>query len=129
MRDIDVRKIEKTGVHPLDEVFLRTLPPSPDFDFDHNKRVIEQTIKDTQAMIRQKGRESKEGINERAWAASHYLRNIQQGKGTRNVEQYFGKNFLLYLKGKDILNQIKEQLTANGNTSRNQDETFRGAVK
>lgn len=97
-------------IHPLDEKFTEIWGESPDFDPAHNRRVIDDSIKRYEAMRRKKEREFDEGNRERAQAASMYLKSLEQGKTSENVELYFGKRQLAYLRGEQIRNELQEKL-------------------
>ena len=101
-------------VHPKDQGFMEMWGEDPNFDPERNKRVIEKTIRDTEANIRAKGREHKDAYRERANAMLRYLQNIKQGPGETNIERYFGKKHLNYLKGKEVADRVRDALTVYG---------------
>lgn len=100
-------------IHELDEKFLEIWGESPDFDLSHNKRVIDESIRKYEAMRRKKEREFDEGNRERAQAASHYLKSLENG-GQENPEHYFGKKYLAFLRGEQIRNELQERLKVIG---------------
>lgn len=97
-------------IHPLDEKYTEMWGESPDFSVEHNKKVIDESIKKYNAMRRKKEREFDEGNKERAQAASMYLKSLEQGNTSEDVEKYFGKRYLAYLRGEQIRNELQERL-------------------
>jgi hypothetical protein len=102
--------MKKDKIHPLDEKYLRSFKPDPDFNPEHNRSVIDQVIKDTDANIRAKGREHDQDYQERSEAAAHYLKSLQQGNTSKDVEKYFGRRHLAYLRGQEVMGRIKEKI-------------------
>lgn len=86
----------------------------PNFDPDHNMRVIEKTIKDAERMQRQKMREFQEDLGERTEALSKYLTSIEQGGAESDVTKYFGKKYKAYLAGKAAIKRMQDGLTSIG---------------
>lgn len=76
----------------------------------HNDFVINDAIKKYDAMQREKLRTAVEGYGERADAVVHYLKAIDRGK-EKNVNRYFGKKYLAYLRGEEIRQQLMSGLT------------------
>lgn len=97
-----------------DEKYLQILPEDPNFDPEHNKRVIEETIRATDEQIRRKEREHDEGYKERAKAVASYLKSISQGKSKPGIESYFGRRYLAYLKGKEAVSRMQDKLRVIG---------------
>lgn len=95
-------------IDPRDLKFV-PVDPEPGFDPEHNRRVIEKTIRWTDAMAKRKEREVADGIGERTSAFAKYTSAVNQGKTGANVEKYFGKRFLAYLKGKYIIEEMKKR--------------------
>ena len=62
-------------IHPNDWKYVAG-EPDADFDPEHNKRVIESTIKSAEVMRDRKRRENAEGIRERADALAKYLMSL-----------------------------------------------------
>ena len=91
-----------------------SVDPDPDFDPLHNMAVIEKTIKDNEQLVRTRNKEAEEGAKERINATAIYLRSINQGGKTVDREKFFGKKYLAYLRGKEIMEQIKGQLMLQG---------------
>lgn len=79
----------------------------PDFSEEHNKRVIAEVDAWNDEMDRKREREFKEKTQERTSAVAQYFKNIAQGKGVTSVEQYFGRRYLAYLRGEEVMHQLK----------------------
>ena len=94
--------------------------PDPNFDPQHNRRVMEEVIRETDILSRQKKREFKEGLGERASAIATFISSINLGGKHEAAEKYFGKKFLNHLKGKDKLaeRQTKDGLTVVSKTGK-----------
>lgn len=79
----------------------------PDFSEEHNRRVIAETNRWNDEMDKKRDREYSEKTKERASAAAQYLKNISQGRGVADVNKYFGKRYLAYLRGEEIVKKLK----------------------
>ena len=91
-------------INPLDWKYMQANPHGDqDFDPEHNKRVIEASIKETDRMARQKEREYQESIKERATAAATWMKSDQS-----NIKNYFGPKELARLRGEEVLATIKK---------------------
>lgn len=87
-----------------------TANADPTFSPERNKRIIDKTIKNYEAMLLKKERMFTEGLAERTDAAAYYVKHLQKGKSTP-AEKYFGRRTLAYLRGKFLLDRLKDQLT------------------
>ena len=87
-----------------------TVDPSPGFDPEHNRRVIEQTIKENDAKRLKAGKEHEEAIRERSAALATYLKSLSQGNATSDMKKYFGRKELARLRGEEILARITDPL-------------------
>src|SRR4030042_1585349 len=87
--------------------------PDPDFDPRHNRRVMDEVIKESEVLSRKRKREFQEGLGERANALGQFISAVNLGGKSEAAEKYFGKTFLNHLKGKDKLaeQQSKDGLT------------------
>ena len=83
--------------------------PDVDFNADHNKDVIEKTIKGAERMKRQKRREHQEGLAERSEAISKYLTSVDQGGAETDVTKYFGRKYKGGLTSIDATGKIIRQ--------------------
>ena len=75
--------------------------PDENFDPEHNKRVVEESIAKHEAKIKAVQKELAQNIKERSEAATMYLKNIEQGKGESNIDKYFGSKILAKLKAEN----------------------------
>ena len=92
-RDIDF-------VDPRDYKYTN-VDADPDFDPEHNKRVVEETIRKyelNQIKIRQKYGDK---LKERSEALAMFLKARGNGKAETDIKKYFGDKYLDYLKGKN----------------------------
>ena len=77
------------------------------FSEEHNKQVIAEVEDENDRMDRKRARDYHEKTRERANAVVQYLKNLTQGKGITGIDRYFGKRYLAYLRGEEIVNQLK----------------------
>ena len=100
-------------VAPQDLKYVR---PEPDLNFDpeHNKQVIEATIKATDKMARQRMKEAMEKVGERVSAVKTYVQGLSEGRRSTDREKFFGKEYLTYLRGQEIVEKIKGELMLQG---------------
>ena len=77
------------------------------FSPEHNARVIAEVDAWNDVQDRRREREHKSNLSERTGAVAQYLKNVSQGKGVTTVEQYFGRRHLAYLRGEEIVRQLK----------------------
>ena len=82
--------------------------PDPNFNPKKNKSVIDEVIKETEALSRKKKRKFDEGMGERSEALATYL-----SKGKGDMATYFGKKYYDHLRGKKSREEImsKDGLT------------------
>ena len=100
-------------IQPQDLKYVK-IDPDPEFDSEHNKRVIEKTIKDNEKLVKARNREFDEKSKERTNAVAIYLRSLNQGGKTTDHEKFFGKKYLTYLRGKEIMEKLKGQMAIQG---------------
>ena len=100
-------------IQPQDLKFV-SVDPDPSFDPIHNMAVIEKTIKDNEKLVRARNKQAEEGAKERINATAIYLRSINQGGKATDREKFFGKKYLAYLRGKEIMENIKQQMMLQG---------------
>ena len=97
-----------TKISKKDFKFMEQKPyGDPGFDPAHNARVIAEVDVWNDEQDRKREREHKANLSERTSAAAQYLKNVSQGKGVSTVEQYFGRRHLAYLRGEEIVKQLK----------------------
>jgi hypothetical protein len=80
----------------------------PGFSPEHNKFVIENSIKKYRANRRRKAKEYVEAIQERSDAVATYIKS-RIAEGNTPVEKYFGKTMMAYLRGEKIMNVLKQK--------------------
>ena len=105
-------KTKKDTIQRKDWKFVNA-DPDPDFDADHNKRVIAKTIKKNEAYRRKKKRAYKEKVDERAEAISTYIQSLKQGGRESDINKYFGRREMARLRGEEIMNKLNK-LKKNG---------------
>ena len=106
-------KTKDDYVAPQDLKYVRP-EPDPNFDPEHNKAVIEATIKATDKMARQKMKEGMEKVGERISAVKTYVQGLSEGRRSTDREKFFGKEYLTYLRGQEIMEKIKGELMLQG---------------
>jgi len=84
--------------------------PDPDFSPEHNKRVIEETIKNSKRLSERKRRESSENVRERASAVAQYLASLKSGKTSSKVVDYFGRKETARLRGEEIADVLRAKI-------------------
>lgn len=93
------------SVADVDQKFVIAAPPD-NMDMGELKRrndfVIEKTIKEYEAMRAKKASQYDDSYMERSDAVITYLRSLDKGKGSSNIEKYFGKRMLAHLRGEEI---------------------------
>lgn len=100
---------KKDYISPKDWKFLEQKPyGDPDFSEEHNRRVIAEVDAFNDRMEKEKEKEFKEKTRERVNAVTSYLKNLSSGKGIREIDKYFGKRYLAYLRGEEIVRQLKQ---------------------
>ena len=65
-------------------------------------------------MVRERNRETLEKVKERNNALAIYLRSLNMGGKSTDREKFFGRKYLAYLRGKEVLEQLKGQLQLQG---------------
>lgn len=68
--------------------------PDPNFSPEKNKSVIDEVIRETDALTRKRKREFDEKIGERAEALATYV-----GSDNEDLAKYFGKKYYDHLRG------------------------------
>ena len=99
---------KKTVISPKDWKYLEQKPYGDDnFSVEHNARVIAGVDAWNDEQDRRREREHKSNLSERTGAVAQYLKNVSQGKGVTTVEQYFGRRHLAYLRGEEVVKQLR----------------------
>ena len=102
-------RLSKDKIAPEDEKFV-PIAPDPDFDPEHNKRVIQNIIRKTLENKKRIEKENLEGIKERTKAIAQYISSLEQGGKSSSIESYFGRRELARLRGEEILQRIKNAM-------------------
>ena len=100
-------------IQPQDLKYVN-VDPDPNFDPEHNRAVIEKTIKDNEKLVKTRNEQALEGVKERNNALAIYLRSLNQGGKATDHEKFFGRKYLAYLRGKEIMNNLKGQMMLQG---------------
>jgi len=79
------------------------------FNPDYNKFVIENTIKKTNALRIKKMKQFRDAIGERVDAALDYCYSMKNR--SMPVEKYFGKKWMAYLRGEEIADKLRSQVS------------------
>jgi hypothetical protein len=75
-----------------------------DFSPEHNKRVIAEVTRNNLKLMARRERERKDRTKERTNAIASYVKNT---KDNSTPEDYFGKRYLTYLRGQQIVEKLK----------------------
>ena len=94
-------------IHKADLQFV-PVDADKDFDPEHNRRVIEKTIRDSERIRRQKNREFGEKIAERADAAAYFLKGLAEGRTSTSAEKFFGRKQLAHIRGQEIMKKLQK---------------------
>ena len=91
----------------------RLVPKDADSNFDakRNQQVVEEVIEETEKIWEAKRKASHQKLEERTDAVATYLHSLEQGKGNSNMEKYFGRKHLAYLRGQQIIRELKHAKT------------------
>jgi hypothetical protein len=85
----------------------------PGFNPDHNKAVIERTIRKTDALRKKKLKQYIDALGERSDAVATYLKS-RTAEGNSPIERYFGKKLMSRLRGEKILEVLKGNYSLGG---------------
>ena len=100
-------KVRNNKIEKVDLKYAN-VDPDPDFSEEHNRQVIQRTIDWTDAMEARKEREYQDQLGERTSAAAKYMTDVNRGGVNTDIEKYFGKQYLTYLRGQQIMDRIKK---------------------
>jgi len=83
------------------------------FSAERNNFIIEQTIKEYEAMRAKKNKQFDDHYAERADAVVSFIKSVDKGNNNsgNNLEKYFGKKMLAYLRGQQIRDQLMSGMT------------------
>jgi hypothetical protein len=101
-------------VDKIDKVDMQYVPVDPEIGFspEHNRDVIKRTIEWTEKMAAKKDKEYQDSLRERTSAFAQYANDFEKGRTDTKIEKYFGKEYLTYLRGQQILDKIKKASNA-----------------
>lgn len=105
--------MKTTKIEKVDLPFVN-VDPDPDFSPEHNQEVIRRTIEWTDKMATKKNRDYQDGLKERTTAYAQYVDSFNKGNTNTNLEKYFGKTYLAYLRGQEIIDKIKKEVIKTG---------------
>lgn len=97
-------------VHKRDYKFV---PKKPEVGFspERNEQIINEIIEETDQIRAKKRREFDTKLQERTDAVATYLHSLDQGGKSSNIEKYFGRRHLAYLRGEEIIRELQSGLT------------------
>lgn len=103
-----MKRIKK--ISPIDYKFV---PKDADANFDakRNLQIVEEVIAETEKIWEAKKKAAFNKMEERTDAVATYLHSLEQGKGNSSVEKYFGRKHLAYLRGQQIINELKKRVS------------------
>ena len=81
--------------------------PEPNFSPERNKRIIKETIEDSDRKRKEARKNWTKDMRERTDAIAQYLTSDHGATVNKRVERYFGKKQLTRLRGEDILTMLK----------------------
>ncbi len=85
--------------------------PDPGFDAEHNRRVIEESIRLNERNRRLKSSDYKDKLRARSGAVAQYLKSVDNGQTSTDVLKYFGRKELARLRGVEIKETILGKLS------------------
>ena len=95
-----------TVIDRTDWGFVQAEPDS-DFSPEHNQRVLDATIQKGEMLHRAQKASFIKGLRERTGAVADYVQSLKMGGSNSNINKYFGKRHLAYLRGQEILEKLK----------------------
>jgi hypothetical protein len=95
----------RAKVDPIDRKWIKD-KPDEGFSPERNKAIVDQTIKEYEAIRANKLKSRVEEYAERSDAVVTYLKALDQGRGHSNLERFFGKKMLAHLRGQEIRDQL-----------------------
>lgn len=81
----------------------------PNFSAERNNAVINGTIAKYEKKREEKMKVWTESMRERAEMTASFLKHCANGKGTKDVERYFGRNQMAKIRGEEIATLLKGQ--------------------
>src|SRR5258708_4649804 len=101
----------------VNDDYLRFYKKEPDKDFSpkRNEAIVEGTIKKYEETRRKKSLQHDDNYFERSDAVVTYLKSLDRGTSESNLEKYFGRKMMAYLRGQQIRDQLMSGLTVKNN--------------
>ena len=102
-------------ISPLDFKYMKENPDGDiGFSVEHNRKVIEDSIKATDAMVARKQKDYDDQLAYRTEASAHFLKALMRGKYNSSdphtaAQKYFGKE-LAVLRGEEIKQEMIEKM-------------------
>lgn len=104
----------KMNIAPEDWKYMEQSPyGDDDFSEEHNRRVIAEVDAENDRMDALRDKKHKDNLRERSESVAQYLKNVTQGQGVTDIEKYFGKRHLAYLRGEQIVKKIQQKIIDN----------------
>lgn len=97
-------------VHRLDWENV-PVDPDPGFDPEHNKKVVAETLRKNELNRNKRRAIYNEKIDERAADLAHYIKGIDQGGRTTNINKYFGAAHIARMRGEEIRDMLMSNMT------------------
>src|SRR3990167_5084993 len=84
--------------------------PEPGFNPEHNRQVVEKTIKANDRLRAKKQKEFKGKVDERANALASWLLSQHGAQSSVPLEKYFGRVYFAKLRGEEIRQELMDGL-------------------
>ena len=98
--------MSKVKVAKRDYEKFYALTPEPYFNPDHNKRVIENSIKKYEARRKLEMDKFREGVGERSDMVASYLKS-NAVESNKPIDKYLGKTIMAQLRGEEIIDKLR----------------------
>jgi hypothetical protein len=102
-----MKDLTKDQVRDYKKFFVER--PESTFSPKRNKSVVDEVIKETELIRKRRSKTFEDKIRERSDAVATYLKAVERGK-VANVDSYFGKKNLAYLRGQKIIETLKGKM-------------------
>jgi len=98
--------MSKVKVAKRDYEKFYALEPEPYFNPDHNKSVIENSIKKYEARRKLEMDKFREGVGERSDMVASYLKS-NAVESNKPIDKYLGKTIMAQLRGEEIIDKLR----------------------
>jgi hypothetical protein len=95
-----------TKVDKKDYKKFYVLDPEPEFSPEHNKAVIDNSIKRYELKQKQVMDKFREGVGERSDMVATYLKS-NAAQSNKPIDKYLGKTWMTRLRGEEIIDRLK----------------------